>query len=120
MYYLRVHASENSFPQKFLDQIQDKFQEQHVDLTTNYTPQKDGAVTETCIDLLLSDNPDIVASVKSAGHLGKSKHVILEAELKIPTRKNDITELVPDFKKADFNTMKEQIGNVCWDEVLYG
>ena len=115
---LSVDAPDNSFSQRFLESTQDKFLYQHVDFPTNLTPQKDGSITETCIDLLFTDNADLVASVKSTGHLGKSKHVILEAELRIPTKRNDTVELVPDFKKANFNTMKDHIAAFHWNEIL--
>ena len=117
---LSVSASESSFSQKLLNVSQDRFLQQHVDFPTNFTPQPNGTITETCIDLIFSDNPDNIASVKSVGHLGKSKHVIIEAELKIPSNQNETTELVPDFSKANFEAMNETLALVDWESVFQG
>ena len=115
---LTVNSSEDSFSQRFLDTCQDKFLQQSVNFPTNYTPQKDGTITKTCIDLILTDNPELIASVRSTGHLGKSNHVILEALLKVPSSQNDSTELVPDFRKADFKELRNSLLLVQWENDL--
>lgn len=115
---LTVKAPEDSISQGLLNVSQDKFLEQYVNFPTNFTPQKNETITETCIDLILTDNPDIVANVKSAGHLAKSKHAIIEAELMIPTSQNETTELVPDFGKADFEVIRNALALIRWEEEL--
>ena len=113
-----VNAPEDSISQGLLNVSQDKFLEQYVNFPTNFTPQKNETITQTCIDLILTDNPDLVANVKSAGHLAKSKHAIIEAEFMIPTSKNETTELVPDFGKADFEVIRNSLALIRWEEEL--
>ena len=90
-----------------------------MDFPTNFTPQKDGTITKTCIDLILSNEPELIASVKSAGHLGKSKHVILDAEIIIPCIHNKSEELIPDYNKANFGAMIDDLSTVDWSTTLY-
>ena len=113
-----VNTPEDSISQGLLNVSQDKFLEQYVNFQTNFTPQKNETITQTCIDLILTDNPDLVANVKSAGHLAKSKHAIIEAEFMIPTSKNETTELVPDFGKADFEVIRNSLALIRWEEEL--
>ena len=100
--------------QLFLDTVNDKFLSQHVDFPTNLTPQPNGRVTATTIDLVLSDNDNLIASVKPVGHLGASHHVMMMVEIVIPTQSNDTIELVPDYGKANFQEMREKLGSLDW------
>ena len=100
---------------KFLTVTQDKFLLQHVDFPTNYTTRKDGTITKTCIDLMLTNKPELIGSVRSLGHLGASKHVILEAELILPCTQNASEELVPDYQRANFHTIRDNLSAVDWN-----
>ena len=93
---------------------------QLVTFPTNYTPQKDGTITETCIDLVLTNNTSLVSSVQSKGQLGASKHIILEAELIIPSCKNETVQMIPDYSKADFDEIRKILGQINWSEELIG
>ena len=115
---LSVNATESSLSKRFLDVSLDRFLHQHVDFPTNLTPHGNEKMTETCIDLLFTDNRDTVASVKSNGHLGKSKHVMIEAEIIIPTMENKTDEMIPDYKKADFNEIRNSISAINWENIL--
>lgn len=100
----------------FLNTTQDKFLTQLVDFPTNFTPQKNGTITATCIDLLLTNSPSLVASVIPVGQLGASHHTMVLAELIVPTCKNDTTELIPDYSKADFNEIRLKLANTDWTQ----
>ena len=41
--------------------------------------------------------------------------MMIEASLVGPGQVTETTELVPDWRKADLEKMKEAIGNVNWD-----
>ena len=102
----------------FLNTTQDKFLTQLVDFPTNFTPQKDSTITATCIDLLLTNNPSLVASVNPVGQLGASHHTMVLAELIVPTCKNGTIELIPDYSKADFNEIRNKLANTDWTQEL--
>ena len=82
------------------------------------TPQPDGSVTATSIDLVLSDDENLVASVKPVGQIGSSHHVMMMVEVIIPVKSNDTDELIPDYGKADFQKMREKLGEIDWKSEL--
>jgi hypothetical protein len=98
----------------FLDTVNNKFLSQHVDFPTNLTPQPNGSVTATSIDLVLTDEDNLIASVKPVDHLGASHHVMMLVEVVVPTKSNDTMELVPDYNKANFPEMREKLGSINW------
>ena len=102
----------------FLDTISDKFLNQHVNFPTNLTPQPNGSITSTCIDLVLSDNDYLVASVSPVGHLGASHHTMIMIEIVVPSATNETTEIVPDYGKADFSAMREKVAAINWQAQL--
>ena len=104
--------------QLFLNSVNDKFLIQHVDFPTNFTPQPDGSVTATCIDLVLTNNDDLIASVKPMGQLGASHHSMIQVEMIIPTSSNSTEELVPDYSKANFSQMREMLAAIDWQSRL--
>ena len=52
------------------------------------------------------------------GQLGSSHHTMVQVEVVVPSRLNKTEELVPDYKKADFNSMREKLGAVDWQSYL--
>ena len=80
-----------------------------MDFPTNFTPEPDGTLPATCIDLISRDKDSLVASVKPVGQLGASHHSILETEIIVPSKSLGINELVHDYSKADFKRMREMI-----------
>ena len=100
--------------QQFLNAVNDKFLSQYVEFPTNYTPQPSGGLTTTTIDLVLSDNDHLIASVNPVGHLGASHHTMMMVEVIVPSSTNDTEELVPDYKKADFAKMRATVGAIDW------
>ena len=102
----------------FLDTINDKFLNQHVNFSTNLTPQPNGSITATCIDLVLTDNDNLIASVNPVGHLGASHHTMIMVDMVVPSQSNETTELVPDYGKADFVAMREKAAAIDWQTKL--
>jgi hypothetical protein len=111
-------SSTNAPGKLFLDTISDKFLNQHVSFPTNLTPQPNGSITATCIDLVLTDNDNLIASVNPVGHLGASHHTMIMVEMVVPSDTNETTELVPDYGKADFSAMREKIAAIDWQTQL--
>ena len=102
---------------QFLDVVNDKFLTQHVNFPTNLTAQPDGSVTRTTIDLVLTNNDNLIGSVKPLGHLGASHHTMIMVEMLAPTH-NETVQLVPNYKKADFAAMRERISVIDWTAEL--
>ena len=102
----------------FLDKVNDKFLNQHVTFPTNLTPQPNGGMTSTVIDLVLTDNDNLIASVTPVGHLGASHHTMIMVEVVVPSKSNETSELVPDYRKADFDAMREKTAAVDWQTQL--
>lgn len=105
-------------PAMFLEACNDKFLNQLVNFPTHFTPQKDGSVTATCIDLVLTDKSELVASVYPNGQLGASKHSMLVAELIVPSHRNETVEMIPDYSKTDFEAVKQILANINWQDEL--
>ena len=105
----------NPQSQEFLDTVNNSFLNQHVDFKTNFTPNPDGSVTATCIDLVLTNEDNLIASVKPIGQLGASHHSIIQVEIIVPSRSNTTEELVPDYKNANFNGMRDQLDRIEWE-----
>ena len=55
------------------------------------------------LDLLLSNNDDLVGSVTDEGRLGPSDHNMTLTEILLPGIQSESTELIPDYTKADFD-----------------
>lgn len=104
----------SSESQVFLDTVNNAFLNQHVDFTTNLTPQPNGSVTGTCIDLVLTNEDNLIASVQPKGQLGASHHSIIQVEVIVPSHLNSTEELVPDYSKADFNCLREKLNVIDW------
>lgn len=102
----------------FLETCNEKFLNQLVDFPTHFTPQKDGSVTATCIDLVLTDRTELVASVHPSGQLGASKHSMLVVEFIVPSHRNKTLEMIPDYSKTDFVAVKQILANINWHNEL--
>ena len=111
-------SSSQADGQVFLDTVNDKLLSQHVDFPTNFTPQPNGQTTATSIDLVLTDDDNLIASVKPVGQLGLSHHSIIQVEIVVPSGSNDTVELVPDYAKANFEMMHEKFDMIDWETQL--
>ena len=95
----------NSQSKEFLDAVSNSFLNQHVNFPTNFTPRPGGHVTETCIDLVLTNEDNLIASVKPMGKLGASHHTMVQVEIVVPSNINETKKMIPDYGKADFRRM---------------
>ena len=46
--------------------------------------------------------------------LGASHHTMIMVEVVIPSKSNETSELVPDYRRADFDAMCEKTGAIDW------
>ncbi len=101
----------NKLEQMFVDCFQEGLLTQHVEFPTRYNP-------DNILDLILTTDEELVGSVTTGGKLGASDHVVLIAELSVETNKPETSEQVYDFKKANWEAIKEQMRDVDWQETL--
>ena len=95
---------------EFLDTVQDVFMTQHVNFPTH-----DSGST---IDLVLSSNPDLVSSVSPIGKLGSSEHAMMMIQVAGAPSADRSTEMVPDWKNADWERLKTSLQQVDWSDTL--
>ena len=108
----------NSQSKEFLDAVSNSFLNQHVNFPTNFTPRPGGHVTETCIDLVLTNEDNLIASVKPMSKLGASHHTMVQVEIVVPSNINETKEMIPDYGKADFRGMREKLDAIDWKSYL--
>jgi hypothetical protein len=85
---------------------------------THFTPQPDGSITESCIDIIITDSPGYVKQVNILPPLG-SKHatVFLEFQITYPRDKSYMRK-VWDYSKGNFNLLNVAINRHPWDTQL--
>jgi len=95
----------------FLVLVQDCFLPQFVD-----KPTRGSAV----FDLLLSNDPNMVEEVEVGEHLGASDHNIVCAKILLRVRVQDSRVRLLDFRKANLEGMRRELGDVDWETLTTG
>lgn len=95
----------------FLDCLDDKFYKQHVT-----TPTRAGAI----LDLLLSTEPDLINEVKVVDRLGDSDHNMLTWSIVFGARPWISHRVILDYQRADFDSIRRELGLVPWVQLLQG
>ena len=100
---------------KFLTTIQRNFLKQHVGEPTHYR----GRQIPTLIDLVLSNNPDIIQEISHLPPLGLSHHSVLIVSLNINSPMVPVSS-TPKYQleKGDFDKMRTFVGDIDWDDAL--
>ena len=66
------------------------------------------------LDLVFSDEEDLVGDVKVEAGIGTSDHDMVKFNIQIAYKTKDNPDLVPNFSKADFDKIRFELGNVDW------
>ena len=66
------------------------------------------------LDLVLTDGPDSVYSVASHGRLGRSDHDMILIKLDVGAQQKKRPELTKNWRRADWSSMKEEMGQHDW------
>ena len=66
------------------------------------------------LDLVFSDEEDLVGDVKVEAGIGTSDHVMVKFNIQIAYKTKDNPDLVPNFSKADFGKIRFELGNMDW------
>ena len=71
-------------------------------------------------DLLLSNDPNMVEVVEVGEHLGSSDHNIVCAKILLSVRVQDSPVRLLYFRKANFEGMRRELGDVDWETLTTG
>ena len=111
-----VAACNESHPAtKFLDTVTGNFLTQHVDEPTRF---REGQ-TPNMLDLVISNNEQLVQNIVSSAPLGKSDHVVLEVHLSIASQ-STVTPEKLNFYKGNYEEMIKELQEVNWTDELEG
>ena len=73
-----------------------------------------GSNNTNVLDLILSNDEDIIAEVENLKHLGRSDHCILTFEILRTIKLNNYTKRRKYYKKADFDSMRIEFKKIDW------
>jgi len=103
--WLTSQASETT-AQQFLDCLEDSFLTQHVTEPTR---------EDSILDLVITDEPDMIDEVKVLGHFSSSDHNALYWTTNVAVKKVSTNRLIRDFNKADIASMKKELRSLNWN-----
>ena len=98
----------------FLDIVNDAFLFQHCLEPTHSRP---GQVPNT-LDLVFTDEEEMIGDLEYITPLGKSQHVILQFSLTCRARPKITAATVYRYDKADYDGMYSYLNTVNWDELM--
>ena len=96
---------------RFRDCIEDNFFTQYVN-----RPTRNGNI----LDLVLSNEPDLVGALEVMDCLARSDHNMISWTVYFGGAQGGGDRETLDFRRADFESMREELRMVCWDELLVG
>ena len=97
--------------QQFLDSLEDNFFTQHVDVSTR---------GNSLLDLILSNEPDLVTDVNCLENLGTSDHNVLICSVHMQGESITDNKMAYDYNKADFKGLKYELQKADWELMLQG
>ena len=99
--------SEGSFTAEFVNQIEHFYWFQHADNPTKFRGEQ-----SSCLDLIFTNEREMIGEVHELPPIGKSDHICQKWELivKDAIYKNT-TRARPNFKRADWRKIKEDVKN---------
>jgi hypothetical protein len=99
-------------PELVLDACNDKFMEQLVQFETH--------LRGNCLDLILTNAPDMVLDVKNEGRLGSSDHYMISAKISANLKRGNNTATVKNWWKVDWQSMREELAAADWSDLEAG
>ena len=94
----------------FVECLRDSFMSQHV---TDPTRGR-GSNNPNVLDLILSNDEDIIGDVESISPLGRSDHCILTCEILCIAKLNNYTKRRKHYKNADFDRTRIEFSKIDW------
>jgi len=90
----------------FQEAVEESFMQQLVDFPTQ--------VRGNILDLLITNVPERIEEIFEIGRLGKSDHVMILTAITIDSATDDDNVAVKDWKKANWEGMREELGGNSW------
>ena len=109
-----VNDTENSISQLFLDRFNDLYLCQHVSEPT----RQRGTDTPHCLDLVLTSNEVNVSNVEVDSPLGRADHSVVTWNFLVKRERvcdKDVYKY--DYRKADYNLLRQLMMEVDWSPV---
>ena len=70
------------------------------------------------LDLVFSNDPDLIVYTKPIGRIGKSDHEMIEIGLNFSTNTNQLESTYFDWNRANFSEMNEHLNSIDWQTTL--
>ncbi len=103
-----------SFDGRFTEQLRDSYLFQHVDRPTRAR----GNNMPHILDLVLTNEEDMISQVEYASPIGKSDHCVIQFPFKCYTERTQSHRVKFYYDKGDYDSMRAEAANVDWDTVL--
>ena len=108
-----LHEENYSLDTKqFFDCMDEKFENffsQHVSF-----PTRNNAI----LDLIITEEPDMVSDLTDLGPLGSSDHHALLRKLPFAVRWSETKRIVYDYSKADVQGIRQHLRSIAWEDIL--
>ena len=99
---------------KFLECVQDNFLYQHVIKPTRWR----GDDTPNTLDLILTNEENMVTGLEYQSPLGKGDHCVLRFDFECYTQIHSSSRKVKCYNKANYDDINREISSYDWDAVL--
>jgi hypothetical protein len=109
-------SDKNSTKQNFLNCLQDKLFDQHINEPTRCR----GDDIPSLLDLLLTNHDNIVNNVEIISPIANSDHAVITFDLLIEPTKLKSIKLRKNYNKANYGKMREELKKIQWNQVLVG
>jgi hypothetical protein len=106
--------ADTHFSHRFIESFRDNFLVQHVTRPTRYRENQEPSL----LDLLLSNDRDIISDIQYTAALGKSDHVTLlfDIQCSVDNIQSQSTTFV--YHKGNYERLRKDLSNVDWDTEL--
>ena len=74
-----------------------------------------GSNNTNVLDLIISNNDDIIGDVENLSPLGRSDHCMLTFEIMCTIKLNNYTKRRKYYKNADFDGMRIEFSKINWN-----
>ena len=107
------NANENHIASQFLEAVRDNFLYQHVKEATRMRENQ----RDSLIDLVFSNEENMIENIKHLPPLGKSDHLILQFDL--VTYVDRFTQPIEklNFFKGNYGEIRKNLNNINWDDI---
>lgn len=70
------------------------------------------------LDLILTNNPDLICDIQEEGRIGKSDHSIIVATIMVEPKTASEVSIIQDWRRADWGQIREELAKIDWEQEL--